>query len=631
MNQSERRSTCSIVSMDTIGLLREAIEATENRNETKVMILLECVERKNTKFSLDQKLRRSTVPSNVFLAKLRDLSIVPRGYSPETATSFSLLKSLLVVPIHYETPWICVCDFVASYCHPTHDFDTEFRKSWILTCITEIQIFLQRAARVLCKNKRGGVQEEKQRMPDEDPSEDLTHQTARLAILRLAHILANRFVMSHDNTTIDRDICLDFGLELTPSLLSFGRDVDESLYRSLIDVFLRNNISSKHLSSWLRFVTKLDNFQIEVGGAVKQALLSPQGILTQISLHQLPAISREVITIAASTLRSSDNDKEVFRPWQRIIMRILYRASEDVKIYDAVEIELHSKLAAFSAPTMDAWIGSLELQCDDNLISQWVHINLISATMRSIHLSWNQLSLNSQSSGSQITRQIQTSRCHKLALDRIVPASYENACRRLLKGKSWIDPGDNDLQSIFDGISFNEEGDFKVQNDTVGPVLSAAGSVLRECMFVGNGMQLLTNDKWNAADRAEFWINMAMSATERPPTWQESFFSVIVPTIAYMSVPKCRTGLVRRMIHSLSSSFISPQRKAHFCAVICIITRSDSAIVDSFDIISELEWSAMFSFPSVLPTHLFFQLADCLSVLAPVRKSILSASVSFLE
>ena len=622
---------------DNENFVKKIVEATENEDAAKLISLLECVEEETSNFTLDKKLLRSTSLSKNLQEKLVHLSKTSGECSQKSLNSYCILRALLMVPIHYETPWICACEFVSNYCYaltPT----TQFRKSWILTCLTEIQNFFQHVVHIFRSNKHQETGQSKLDSHFPLPAESSTHQTARLLVLRLTHILASPFVLTLDKTqskNYEHNLW-ELGLELAPSVLSFGRNVDESLFKSLTDVLLRNRIGSTRILPWIRFVTRLEYLRAEVTEAITQVLLSPNDVLIDVPNEQLPGIACAILTFATSRQSNEDFGGDELHSWQRLLLRLLHSASKNYETYTKMENKLQSMLVSFQPSTFERWIASLESLHEVNFVPKWIHINMISTTLQSIHPISLPNVFDMQDEGPKKMNDSQDRAFvgNNLIMNLFLPAGASKDFQREFRENNLEESNENCFESVFDGVSYEAQGKFNTKNKFALSILCNIGAVLFDCIFLGQRSPPTSSDIVHVTDRGMFWIQMAFGILQergRQMSCQESLFTVIALSVAYMDIPQSRTWLMRYMIHLLSSRLISSESKGHLSATICIIARSDSTFVDALDGIPQSEWIELLSPSRELTKKAFFQLADSLSVMTRLRKAILLGSMSYLE
>jgi hypothetical protein len=614
-----------------LSFFQEVCEAAGRGDACRVKSLLECTQ--NIQSSLDDNLLSSTT-------RAKDLQRLLLSFSSDASTSSSLptfslgemLRALLMVPACYETPWIICCDLVSKF----QGKPSNFERSVYLSCIADIQIFLQQAV-PSWRDDSEQPEVENNRSLKVGATENLSSLDQRFWIPRLAQLITDPLLCEPRDDDCS-DIILANGrrifcLELVTTIISISRALDSTLYLSVLDTVFHRQIHPKRILSWLTLASEatFDLRENDYKG-IRQTLLHLFGKEPiDVPQRDLPSITSVIVALALSSDKNSgDVSGEDILEWQRIILYILGAAASDMATYSAVEDLLVSNLASLPSKAAETWMRALVSIEADGKVPDWLWINMMLILVQSMHQSVSQRLPN-------IVLNTTIIECHRILLERVFP----KCLRKTVVPKSDNESTNNDdmyeVQRVVDGLAYVGGGRFIRRGRTDATQLSKAGMAICQSLFLGRLQPTHSPRHVYAIGRAEWWKHVAESLSTESQgglRLKSILFAILTLTTVYCEMPEARKSLLQSITRHLTAECGSVDRLSEldfvYCVSLSIIASSVSENEQGISGLDEMK-PVCDLFERPLPKAIFFKLCSSLSSLPPARVAMLSASQKYLE
>jgi hypothetical protein len=649
--------------------LRRICDASSRNDATTIASLLGC--RRITSPCLEEPLLCFSQQAEILLESVfaphSDGTVDSRRVQPhrlpENTRPEHAARALLIAPTAYEIPWKAACEFVA-HLHAqdsNHNKDSANRsssmnRSFLRSSVADIQSFLQQAVASWWEEdrKQTAANRAPRSVRPTGSGEKLSPRNPRHWILRLVSVVMKPLHQSDETdelsgnnaATATRPQTLrDNGhwtvpLELISTTISLSRDLESSLLDSCLDLVFRQPIRPDRILPWVNLASELRLFLRDDDWRALQLALKKVLSADPCPVHQqdLPGLSEGILSLCSALISKRNFQQEDLMPWKELVLQLLLVASGDLATFSTVETILESNLGALPTTALQQWtlISTTPVVAKNEDMPTWVHANMLLLVLRAVRNSGSQLvsKLVARALGGRDGLDLPAECWNRLVL--LTVGRIERPKRKGRRTKS-SSLAVEDLQRLLDGVTYAGSGRFERTDGTEATLLSAAGTVVFQSLFLGRQQQQQRSAHMYVMERAQAWVHTATAILESSrQEFEDSREYVLVLAVLitiFCEVPMARSSLVRCMVQSFSieSNLAHDALVASLhCLVISVVlqTKEDGHLLNPNN--SELDQVADV-FSKQLPMTLFFDLARALSPLPSARRALLAAARKGLQ
>ena len=330
-----------------------------------------------------------------------------------------ILRALLLVPPHYQTPWLAAWQFIKSLQQGKNDSENvssssatttrSLPRSSLRSSVTEIQSFLQQTVSMWWEQERRRNSSARAGPPLTASAsagmainDEGNIETPRYWTLRLVQTLMKPLLLikqrsyekaAADHTQRSGDDHWRMPLELVATIVTIMHDLEESLNHDILDsVFSLSSSTTEELLPirpdrllpWLSLATDLYAFlrpsdwkrllwTLQQKGPSKNND-STTGItatdqFTAFSIQDdLPGLMTATVSLSATLLLSNssgssskgiqnESTREIFRDWKQVAWNLFLAASADPNTFSTVTTVFQERLSGCPSDCLREWIS----------------------------------------------------------------------------------------------------------------------------------------------------------------------------------------------------------------------------------------------------------------------------------
>ena len=368
--------------------------------------------------SLHSPLFNSTKNAQILHRRLfQNLTTNDEGKSDSRFRNNSrILRALLMVPPHYQTPWLAAWQFTESLQQQSENVSEKLSsatvtqplsRSSLRSSVTEIQSFLQQTVSMWWEQERRRNSSARARQPlaasasagiainDEGKVETPRYWTLRLVQTLMKPLLLQQ--QPYEKIAADHtQRCLDdhwrMPLELVATIVTIMHDLEESLNQDILDFVFSLSSSSleekyirirpDRLLPWLSLATDLHAFlrpsdwkallwtlqQKRPSQNDSIAATTATDQYTAFSIQEdLPGLMTATVSLSSTLLLNNSNGSSkgmqndatinIFREWKQVVWNLFLAASADPNTFSTVTTVFRERLSGCPSDCLQEWIS----------------------------------------------------------------------------------------------------------------------------------------------------------------------------------------------------------------------------------------------------------------------------------